>query len=195
MVLHLKVEATSDSSRDETAIGTRSLHLRLVPADGFASLSVMLGRVTVAVFKVVGERKQDSQEQGLGSSHDHDLTKGSERILVQKRGHNVGNNVKKAQGNGILSVTLDKVILQFNANKLSTTLLKVENLGVEHRGKPVASKNRQVKENLETVHPGSGRVSQWVVVEKQHGLSTKAIGVFIGVVGVGVVLQKFRLRG
>lgn len=166
MVLHLKVEATSEGTRDETTVSAGSLNLGLEPTHRLASLFVRFSRVAVGIFKVVGQRKQDRKAKGLSCSHDHNLPKGSPWISVREGCHNVGVDVQETQRNGKLSATLDEVIIHLHTDRKSTTLLEVKNLRVENRRKPVSRQHGKEKESLETMQKRPGGVVQRIIIEK-----------------------------
>ena len=189
VVLHLEVEASGDGTGNESTVGRGSLHLGLEPAGSLVlSVASAVGRITVDVFKVVRKGKQDCQSQTGGGSHDHDVSKnGWVPSLLDEWGNTVGVNVKKTQGDGVLSALSDVRVVHADSNFLGSSLLKDENLRVEDGRKPVSGQDENVVKGLELVHERTLFVARWVIVPEDHRLGSVTIRILKVVVGEGVV--------
>jgi hypothetical protein len=64
VVLDLKIEASSSASRNKSTVSGTGLDLTLEPTDLLTVLAVILGGVTVDVFKVVRQGKENGKRQG-----------------------------------------------------------------------------------------------------------------------------------
>ena len=53
VMLHLKVQSTSQSTCNKSTICRRSLHLRFEPTDGFSRFTLDFGGITINMFKIV----------------------------------------------------------------------------------------------------------------------------------------------
>lgn len=189
VVLHLMVEATRQVSRHKRPVGRRRLHLRLEPANGLSTIASAVCRITVGMFKVVRESKQNSQGQAGTSTHDHNVCQhGPGESLVLKGSKDIGVNVQNAQKDGILAASGNVVVVKAHTDRLGSTLLQSQNFRVEDRRQPVSSQDQRVVERLEVVVEATFGVTRRVIIEQKHGLRSITVGIFHVVVGVGMVL-------
>lgn len=188
VVLHLEVETTSKSTGDESTVGRGGLDLGLEPADGLSTLPSALGGVAIGSLKVVRQGKETGQGQTLRDAEDEDLSEGGPGPAGGEEGaDDVPVDVQKADGDGILATALDEVVVHADTDGLGTALLEVEDLNVEHRGKPVEGEEGEEEESLESVPEAAVGVVEGIVVEGHHGLGAEGVGILGGVVGVGMV--------
>jgi hypothetical protein len=191
VVFDLEVESTGETSRDESSIRRRSLHLSFEPANLFSILANRVGGVSVYFLKVVGKGKQNGQSQTRTNTHNHDVAKNIPgKSLILNGSNDVGINVQETQKDGILAALLDIIVFHNNTNFQRSTLSEIQDLNIEDGRQPISSQYSHVINCLEVVHEGTFGVIKRIIVEKKHGFSAKAIRVFLVVVGVRVVLKK-----
>lgn len=189
VVFHLEIKATGEVAGNGSTVRARGFHLRLEPTDLAIVVSFrFLRRITIRVFKVVGQTKERGQGERFGNPENENVGQRPEADPVKLEGtHHVNVNVEQSQRNGVLAATAHKVTFHANAHRKRPALSQIQNLRIEDGTQPVSGQNRQIKECLEPMVPLPGRVSSGIIVEEHHGFRTEAVGVHGRVIGVGVV--------
>mmetsp|Transcript_14937 Transcript_14937/g.30774 ORF Transcript_14937/g.30774 Transcript_14937/m.30774 type:complete len:303 (-) Transcript_14937:536-1444(-) len=192
VVFHLKVQSTRHTTGNESAVGTGRFDLGLEPIGRFGFLALLLfqhmSRITIGIFKVVRQGKENGQEQTFSHAQQHDIANDTEiESFINNGMHNVHVNVIQSNQNSPLATLHRVVIVHFDTDTLRTTLTQVQHFGVEDLGQPVSRQDNEVKKDLEAVEPLSFGMSSRVIMKEQKGFGSKGIGVLFSMVGKGMV--------
>ena len=131
----LKVQTTRQPARDHTTVGRRGFDLCFVPADWLPSLSRFGGRITVSIFKIVRQCKEQTQSQTARHAQQIDMCKGRPGRILVKWIHHIGEQMEQSQGKAKLGATGHPCTIQSNSDILGPAILDIPHFGQVERGR------------------------------------------------------------
>lgn len=191
-MFHLKVESSRQTSCNESSIGRRRFHLRLVPTYGLARLFDLGGGVTFDMFKVVAERKQQSQGKTPGDPHDVNVPDRRPRKVPVQGNDQVGNVIENSHGERIFSATFEPGIGKGEPGGPRPTILQVVDfLKAKDGGYPVSRQDQYKIKCLIRMEKRTFWIPNFVIIENEKRFGTESIGILVGMIGKDMMRPMF----
>lgn len=188
VVLHLEVETARETSGDRAAVRARGFDLGPEPAHRLSRRAISGCGIALGMLEIVRQREQHRQYETLTRAHqqyDADGMQGA--TIVHERAEYVQVQIPRPKSNGILPPPYDVFVLHSYANVLRPGMSKIQDLGIEHHRHPIQAQHHEEVRSLEFVPKPTLGMTRGIWVECKQGLRAEAVGVLLGVVGVGVV--------